>query len=519
MALSPFDLEQRRQQAARSLPANCFDDFLRLTRTLVHGPEFQWLLVDASHEGLRKQVMTALDGVLRAAGLRVNRLPTTRVTDAANLETRLEHHATQADVVHVLVSPGWFTPQRWDEFNVRRERLATQARARLVFWLDEDAIRTASQSAPDLWAWRGGVYAFRPNVPPSATERIDLPTPFQRHTALDSASLAERHRRVKDIREWLAKHPDAPDELKVAPMEELGRLLASLGELDEALDHLRNHELPLLQRLNNVLAQAIVKGQIADILQAQGQYDESLHIRQSEELPVYEQLRASRNIAASLGKVAEVLTLRGQYDDALHILQEGVLPVFERLGDQHAQAVTLARVANIHTSRDDCNKSLHILQHLVLPIVERLGDQRSRSATLSQIADVFILLGRHEEALRILRDEVLPVFERLGDQRERAAALGKIAGALHHRGKLDEALEIRRNQELPAYERLGDLRELMVGRTNLAILLQERNHPGDRDEALSLLHQALQTAQQLNLPEAALIVERLRTHEKNSSGK
>ena len=56
MAGSAFDVEQLRLAAARRLPASCHDDFLRLSRTLLHGPEFQWLLVDAPDEGLRKQV-------------------------------------------------------------------------------------------------------------------------------------------------------------------------------------------------------------------------------------------------------------------------------------------------------------------------------------------------------------------------------------------------------------------------------------------------------------------------------
>jgi tetratricopeptide (TPR) repeat protein len=514
MALSPFDLEQRRQQAARSLPANCFDDFLRLTRTLVHGPDFQWLLVDAPHEGLRKQVMTALDDVLRAAGLRVNRLPTTRVTDAANLETRLEHHATQADVVHVLVSPGWFSPQRWDEFNVRRERLAAQARARLVFWLDEDGIRTASQSAPDLWAWRGGVYAFKPEVATPPTERTMLHTPFQRHTALDSASLAERHRRVKDIREWLAKHPDAPDELKVAPMGELGRLLASLGELDEALDHWRHHELPLHRRRGNAHAQASVKSRIADVLQLQGHYDAAMSILRDDVLPVYDHLDAQRSRATALGQIAHVLTLRGQYDEALHILRDEVLPVFVHLGDQRECAVVRGALADVLTKRGEYDNALNILRNEVLPVLERLGVQRHRASTLSRVADVLARSGKHDEALGLLRDEVLPTFERMGDQHSRAVTLGQIATVLRDRGEHDEAVRIVRSEELPAYERLGEPRELMVGRTNLALVLLERNHPGDRDEALSLLRQALQTAQQLNLPEAALIVELLHTHEK-----
>ena len=156
MAASAFDLEQARLAAARSLPAECFDDFARLSRTLIHGPPFQWLLVDAPDERLREQVIGALEEVLGKAGLTSNKLPLSeRIGDVAELERRLIKNANAAAVVHVIGRPDWFNASRWQDFNARRERLAAQARARLIFWLDREAISLASSGAPDLWAWRG----------------------------------------------------------------------------------------------------------------------------------------------------------------------------------------------------------------------------------------------------------------------------------------------------------------------------------------------------------------------------
>lgn len=58
MADSTFSIEQVRLAEARHLPGSCNDEFLRLTRTLIHGPVFQWLLIDAPDESLRRQVIT-----------------------------------------------------------------------------------------------------------------------------------------------------------------------------------------------------------------------------------------------------------------------------------------------------------------------------------------------------------------------------------------------------------------------------------------------------------------------------
>ena len=308
-------IERTRQQAATRLPVSCREDFQRLSRTLVYGPAFQWLLVDAPDESLRKQVMAALEEVLRAAGLSTNRLPLSeKVTDVPNLEARLVKNAGAASVVHVIGRPGWFNEVRWDAFNARRERLAANARARLVFWLDAEAIAQASRTAPDLWAWRAGVYAFLPEVvrihgTESLAAQLRVQASFMplasQSGAHDNRTLAQRQRRIVEIRDWLASTPPAPDELLSEPVDELGRLLFSIGDHDAALEHWRSVELPLQRRLNDIRAQAITNGQIADLLQVRGQLDEALRIRQEEQLPVYERLGDVREKAVTMGRIAD----------------------------------------------------------------------------------------------------------------------------------------------------------------------------------------------------------------------
>ncbi|MFM7641087.1 MAG: tetratricopeptide repeat protein, partial [Cyanobium sp.] len=245
-----------------------------------------------------------------------------------------------------------FDAARWEAFNTRRERLAAAARARLVFWLDGEAIALASRSAPDLWSWRGGVYAFLPPSSPTAIPAAGVerpaPTAFAREAGgADTRSMAERSRRVVEIRAWLEGHPDAPDELRITLVDELGRLLFSLGDFDDALAHWREVELPLHRRLGDARGQAITMGKIADVLQERGRLDEALRIYQEEELPVYERLGDVRGKAVTMGKIADVLQARGQLDEALRIYQEEELPVYERLGDVRAKAVTMGQIADL----------------------------------------------------------------------------------------------------------------------------------------------------------------------------
>jgi tetratricopeptide (TPR) repeat protein len=478
MVRSAFAIEQARLAEARQLPGPCHDDFLRLSRTLIHGPPFQWLLVEAPDEGLRRQVMEALDRVLQRAGLRSDRLPLSdKILDVPMLEARLVNNARQAPVVHVIGRPGWFDAARWEAFNTRRERLAAKARARLVFWLDGEAIALASRSAPDLWAWRSGVYAFLPAAAPAAQPATGgerpWPTPApSAHGGLDTRSMAERSRRVVEIRAWLEGNPEAPDELRISLVDELGRLLFSLGDLDEALAHWREVELPLYRRLGDARRQAITMGRIADILATRGQLDEALRIMQEEELPVYERLGDVRSKAITMGRIADILEARGQLDEALRIHQEEALPVYERLGDVHAKAITMVKIAGILQARGQLDEALRIHQEEALPVLERLGDVHSKAFTMVKIADILQARGQLDEALRIMQEEALPVFERLGDVRSKAITMGKIADILQARGQLDEALRIHQEEALPVYERLGDMRSKAFTMGKIAGILQ-----------------------------------------------
>jgi tetratricopeptide (TPR) repeat protein len=495
MAATAFAIEQSRRAEARHLPGPCHDDFLRLSRTLIHGPEFQWLLVEAPNEGLRRQVMTALDNVLQLAGLSSNRLPlSAKILDVPMLEERLVKIAGSAAVVHVLGQSGWFDAARWEAFNTRRERLASKARSKLVFWLDAEAIALASRCAPDLWSWRGGVYSFVPEAalrttasPGEAIHRdaIYLDN-FLRASAIDTdnRSMAERSRRVVEIKTWLDRHPEAPDELKVSPLGELGRLLFSLGDYDEALELWQNIELPLHRRLNDCRAAASTQGQIAAILELRGDKAEALRICREEVLPIYERLGDLRSRAITMGKIADILQQRGESEEALRIYREEQLQVYERLGDVRARAVTMGRIADIMQQRGDTGEALRIRREEQLPVYDRLGDKHSRAITMGKIADVLQQLGDSEEALRIRREEVLPVYERLGDLRLRAITMGMMAQILGQRGETEKALRILREEVNPAFEGLGDVRSRAITMGMIADNLQQS---AQGEEALRIL--------------------------------
>jgi tetratricopeptide (TPR) repeat protein len=440
--------------------------------------------------------MTALDNVLQLAGLSSNRLPlSAKILDVPMLEERLVKIARSAAVVHVLGQSGWFDAARWEAFNTRRERLASKARSRLVFWLDAEAIALASRCAPDLWSWRGGVYSFVPEAALRTTaspgEAIHgdpiYPDYFLRASAIDpdNRSMAERSRWVVEIKTWLDRHPEAPDELKVSPVDELGRLMYSLGDYDDALELRQKIELPLHRRLNDSRAAAITQGYIADILQQRGNREEALRILREEVSPVFARMGDVRSQAVTMGKIADILQLRGDNEEALRIRLEEQLPVYEQLGDVRSGAMTMGNIADILQQRGESEEALRILREDVSPIFAGVGDVRSQAVTMGKIADILQLLGNNEEALRIRREVQLPVYERLGDVRSRAMTMGKIAYILQKRGDTEEALRILREEVSPVFEGLGDVRSRAITMGVIADNLQQSAHS---EEALRILN-------------------------------
>lgn len=511
-------------------------NYSRLLTTLLHGAPFQFILCEIRDEPLRDRLIATINEAAATQELKSINLDAGEFQpddELGKLEARLEALAQEYTLIHLRGFDRWLTCERWQALNIRRDAIAERCRARLLWWLTPESVRQCALEAPDLWAWRSGVYEFSPAAPATLPAQVDFPS------AIDNRSLPERARRISQIRAWLEQSP--PDELRLPLLDELARLLTDFGELDEAQRIYIDEQLPLCERLGDVRARAVTLGNIADIHRTRGQLDEALRIHLDEQIPVYEKLGEVRSRAITLGKIANIYRARGQLDEAQHIHLNELLPAFEKLDDQRSRAVTLGeiadiyrargqfndalqiylsdavpvfaklgdvrsrantlgRVADIHQARGQLDEALRIRLDEEIPVYEKLGDLRSRAVTLGKIADIHQLRGSLEEALRIRLDEQLPVYEKLGDVREQAVAFGRIADIIQQRGQLDEALCIRRDKVLPVYEKLGDMRERLVCQAKIATILLQRNQKNDRKKARAWLQAALATAQKIGLP-------------------
>jgi len=287
------------------------------------------------------------------------------------------------------------------------------------------------------------------------------------------------------------------------------------GLLERALEA-AYEALDIALQMEDELEVAFAWGLIGDALQARGRLDEAVIVWQQREIPIHEKLGNEREGAIALHKIAEVLKLRERFSEALQILREEVIPVFERRRDVRSRAIALGLIADIFQAQGNLDSALQIRQTEELPIYELLGEVRSKAITIGKIAGILHARGEYARALEIRQTQEKPIYERLGETRELAVCLGRTAEILHSLGRIDEAIRVRRSEQIPILDQLGSTYDLIFAQEGLAQLLLERRQPDDRKQAAELLSQALEAAQDLQLPVADRIRSILDEHGLNA---
>lgn len=331
----------------------------------------------------------------------------------------------------------------------------------IVLWLPEYAVSELTEEARDLWRYLSHYFYFVQNEPDFF--RLSHVVSNDRFNNALNLTADEKEARMNELRARLR----AADRTSTAIIRHMTEWTC---------------ELSLLLKITG------------DLIHAEQVCRELLPVAlEHQELPA----------AALLWKsIADVLESRGNLNEALRVRREEILPAFERLGDASAKATTMGQIADVLMEKGQLNEALRIRREEQLPVYEQLGDIREKAVTMAQIADMLRFDGKHDEALRLVRDEVLPVFERLNDALGIAITLGVQSDLLEAKGDLDEALRIKRDEVIPVFECLGAAFELLIGRTNLALLLLRRNASTDREEAVALLRQAHAAAVRMGIPEA-----------------
>jgi tetratricopeptide (TPR) repeat protein len=453
--------------AASQLTAAQFETYQRLSKRLLHGPQFQLLLADCQDEQLQLQLQSLLQALCQQAGLTATILPCRELSDVFALQQQLQQLAAQYAVIQLAGAATWFsTASRWADLNLLRENIAAQAPCRLLFWLDERSIATMISESPDWWAWRGGVYHFASE----AVTEIVRPEPTKDLLQLSAQHHDQTVRRIAVLNQWLQTGAANDAELAMPLWVELAELYKKLGEWDKALAIYQHQCLPKLQQLVDLLGVIIIKGKIADIWILQGKLAAAHTLLQDEVLPALRPFGDKTLIAINQGRLADILVQRGNLSLALQIRQQQELPHFEQAGDLRSVAMTQGKIADILVRQHQLEPALTLLSEQVLPLFQKLNDRHSISIVQSRIAEIYFQRGQTEQALQLLQQQVLPIQQKLGDQHAIAVCQSKIADMLAYRGEYQAALQLLQTAVLPVLQQLHNPQQIELVQQRITAL-------------------------------------------------
>ena len=351
----------------------------RLARAVGHGPDFQILIVEAVADEATRMAREAIDHAAEERGLRVTEVCWDPAADAEGLERLIVVAATNADLIHLSGALDWLTPQRWQGLNIRRDRLAENARARLVWWLHPRNVAEMATQAPDLWAWRGGVYSFLEVASPGVSPLTSFDFPHE--AQVNRADPEPRRNRIREIRSWLEGTPQP--ELVYEVAREWGDLALSLGEFDEARHAYQDIALPAA-RLHHTAREALaIKQALATVATEAGDFGGAIEILKDVAEESGRLLGADHPDAlVTRANHAELLGRLGRADDAIAEFGRLADEVGPAMGPAHPFTVAVrGNMGNLLAQQGRIAESLEVFEAILADIEPEFGSDDPNTVT------------------------------------------------------------------------------------------------------------------------------------------
>ena len=373
----------------------------RLARAVGHGPDFQILIVEAVSDEARRVAREVIDHAARERGLRVAEVCWDPAADADGLEQLIVAAATDADLIHLFGAPDWLTPQRWQGLNIRRDRLAESTRTRLVWLLHPRNVAEMATQAPDLWAWRGGIYSFLDVASPSVSPLTGFDFPHE--TRVNRADPEPRRNRIREIRTWLEGTPQP--ELVYEVAREWGDLALSLGEFDEARHAYRDIALPAARLHHTAQEVLAMKDALATVATEAGDFGRAIEILKDAAEESGRLLGADHPYTlTSRNNLATAYQDAGRVNDAIPLHEETLKARTQLLGPNHPDTLgSRNNLALTYQAAGRLNDAIPLLEKTLTSREELLGANHPDTlASRNNLAGAYQAAGRLNDAIPLL---------------------------------------------------------------------------------------------------------------------
>ena len=346
--------------------------------------------------------------------------------------------------------------------NFKRENLQRTVLAPVVLWLPEFALRHVALGAPDVWAWRSGVFEF-------ASEREETDRDWEALQELGTEDEYarmmpdERRARIETLEALYADYePHAGDSatalIRADLANRLARLYSYAPDIDAAVDWGRK----ALQQHESLLGPNHLK------------------------------------TLASVATLGYLLRLCGELDAAEPLLSRAVAGHEAALGPTHPLALRSAtNLSGLLFDREEFDKAEKLLSSILAGYEEALGPRHPESLrAANNLAYLMLARGDFDGAEPLFRRSAAGLAEALGPHhRSTLVSITNLAKSLYFRGDLDGAEPLLREAVAGFVNAIGpDHMDTLVASSLLGSLLQAR---GDLDAAEPLHRQALESAEQV----------------------
>ena len=450
----------------------------RLARAVGHGPDFQILFVEAVADEATRMAREAIDHAAEERGLRVTEVCWDPAADAEGLEQLIVAAASEADLIHLSGAPKWLTPERWQGLNIRRDRLAENARARLVWWLHPRNVAEMATQAPDLWAWRGGVYSFLNVASPSVSPLTSFDFPHE--TRVNRADPEPRRKRIREIRTWLEGTPQP--ELVYEVAREWGDLALSLGEFDEARHAYRDIALPAA-RLHHTSQEVLtIKQALATVATEAGDFGGAIEILKDAAEESGRLLGADHpDTLHSRNDLALAYQDAGRLNDAIPLLEETLTAQIQILGPNHPPTLTSRNnLAAAYYAAGRLNDAIPLFEETLEARTQILGPNHPNTlSSRNNLAIAYQAAGRLNDAIPLFEETLTTQEELLGPNHpDTLITRNNLALAYQAAGRLNDAiLLLEENLEAQTRTLGPDHPGTLRSRNNLAMAYEAAGKP------------------------------------------
>ncbi len=318
----------------------------------------------------RHELMSSLEDRLQADGIPVARVRLRATDDPLEaLTSPAQRDGVRAVFVEAIELLDADDPVRsaLASLNLCRERYAQRLECPLVIWTTDIAVSRLAETAPDLFAWRSGVFEFR--SPPPDTKAYEFPVGrTSGDRGIWDMPVAHREQRVEDLEGVLCELDDLPDtpphaRERARILLEIGAVLLSLSRYHEAV---AKHQEALVmcrqlgdpglevRALSNL---AVAHERLGQSQQATARYERAEALCQ--QWATTAGADAAREWAVVLHNLAGLAARRGDRERAVHLYGRS-LALDEQIGNVQARAATMHNMARLLAEQGDLQRAMHL---------------------------------------------------------------------------------------------------------------------------------------------------------------